>query len=53
MAEMMRALQYVQVGEPPKIMQVPKPKAGPGQIVLKVTAAGVCHSDEFVMGLPR
>lgn len=53
MTEMMKALQYVKVGEPPQIMSVPKPKAGPGQIVLKVTAAGVCHSDEFVMGLPE
>lgn len=53
MTEMMRALQYVKVGETPQIMSVPKPKAGPGQVVLKVTAAGVCHSDEFVMGLPQ
>ncbi len=33
-------------------MEVPKPTVGPGQILLKVTAAGVCHSDEFIMGLP-
>ena len=52
MAEMMKALQYVTVGDAPKIMTIPKPHAGPGQIVLKVTAAGVCHSDEFVMSLP-
>jgi propanol-preferring alcohol dehydrogenase len=29
------------------------PEPGPGQVRLKVTAAGVCHSDEFVMGLPE
>jgi len=52
MVEMMKALQYVALGEAPKIMSVPKPSAGPGQVVLKVTAAGVCHSDEFVMSLP-
>jgi propanol-preferring alcohol dehydrogenase len=48
----MNALQYVAIGEAPQLMTVPKPTAGPGQIVLKVTAAGVCHSDAFVMGLP-
>jgi alcohol dehydrogenase, propanol-preferring len=53
MTETMKALQYVNVGEAPQIMTVPKPVAGPGQIVLKVTAAGVCHSDEFVMSLPE
>lgn len=49
----MKALQYVTVGQPPQIVDVPKPTAGPGQIVLKVTAAGVCHSDEFIMSLPE
>jgi propanol-preferring alcohol dehydrogenase len=52
MSEMMKALQYVEFGQPPRVVEVPKPTAGPGQIVLKVTAAGVCHSDEFVMSLP-
>lgn len=52
MVETMKALQYVKVGEAPQVVNVPKPVAGPGQIVLKVTAAGVCHSDEFVMSLP-
>jgi len=47
--QLMRALQYVAVGESPRIMMVPKPQAGPGQIVLMVTAAGVCHSDVFLM----
>ena len=53
MADTMKALQYVTVGQAPQIMTVPKPKAGPGQIVLQVTAAGVCHSDEFIMSLPE
>ncbi len=48
----MKALQYVEIGQPPRVVEVPKPVAGPGQIVLKVTAAGVCHSDEFVMSIP-
>lgn len=53
MVQKMRALQYVSVGEPPRLVDVDRPTAGPGQVVLKITAAGVCHSDEFVMGLPE
>lgn len=49
----MKSLQYVTVGEPPRIVEVPKPTPGPGQVLLKVTAAGVCHSDEFIMSLPE
>ena len=53
MVELMRALQYVTVGEAPRIMMVPKPHAGPGQVVVKVSAAGVCHSDAFLMSRSR
>jgi propanol-preferring alcohol dehydrogenase len=31
---------------------VPTPKPGPGEVLVRVAAAGVCHSDEYVMGLP-
>jgi propanol-preferring alcohol dehydrogenase len=48
----MKALQYVEIGQRPRLVEVAKPTAGPGQIVLQVTAAGACHSDEFVMSLP-
>src|SRR5262245_3916291 len=48
----MRALQYVEIGKPPQVMEVDKPTPGPGQVLLRVTAAGACHSDEFVMSLP-
>jgi propanol-preferring alcohol dehydrogenase len=48
----MKALQYIEIGKPPQVVEVDKPAAGPGQVVLKVTAAGACHSDEFIMGLP-
>lgn len=47
----MKALQYVKVGSAPEIREVPTPEPGPGQVRLKVTAAGACHSDSFVMGL--
>ncbi|GAA3738225.1 propanol-preferring alcohol dehydrogenase [Spinactinospora alkalitolerans] len=48
----MRAVQYLEVGEPPRVVDVDAPEPGPGQILLKVTAAGVCHSDLAVMGWP-
>jgi propanol-preferring alcohol dehydrogenase len=47
----MKALRYVEVGKPPVVVDIPIPKPGPGQVLLKVTAAGVCHSDDYVMGL--
>lgn len=48
----MKALQYVEIGKPPQIVEIDKPTPGPSQVLLKVTAAGACHSDEFIMGLP-
>lgn len=48
----MKALQYREIGSRPVVVEVPDPEVGPGQVLLKVTAAGVCHSDEFIMGLP-
>jgi len=47
----MRALQYTKIGQAPEVVEIPKPSVGPGQVLLKVTAAGVCHSDEYVMSL--
>jgi propanol-preferring alcohol dehydrogenase len=49
----MKALQYREIGSRPVVVEIPKPVPGPGQVLLKVTAAGVCHSDEFIMGLPE
>ncbi|MFJ2767115.1 NAD(P)-dependent alcohol dehydrogenase [Streptomyces sp. NPDC087300] len=48
----MKALQYRSVGAHPEVVTVPRPAPGPGQVLLKVTAAGVCHSDIAVMGMP-
>ncbi|PZE56632.1 NAD(P)-dependent alcohol dehydrogenase [Curtobacterium sp. MCPF17_001] len=49
----MKALRYVEVGKPPVVVDIPIPTPGPGQVLLKVTAAGVCHSDDYVMSLPE
>jgi propanol-preferring alcohol dehydrogenase len=48
----MKALQYRTIGAAPEIVTVPDPEPGPGQVLLKVTAAGVCHSDIAVMNWP-
>ncbi|CAG7598190.1 NAD(P)-dependent alcohol dehydrogenase [Rhodococcus opacus] len=49
----MRAIQYRTIGREPELVDIPTPEPGPGQVLLQVTAAGVCHSDAFLMGLPR
>lgn len=49
----MKALQYRNIGSPPEVVDIDTPDPGPGQIRLKITAAGVCHSDEFIMSLPE
>jgi propanol-preferring alcohol dehydrogenase len=48
----MRAVQYRTVGAEPEVVEIPTPEPAPGQIRLRVTAAGLCHSDSFIMGLP-
>ncbi|WP_406131084.1 NAD(P)-dependent alcohol dehydrogenase [Streptomyces sp. NBC_00989] len=48
----MKALQYRTIGAAPEVLTVPDPEPGPGQVLLKVTAAGVCHSDIAVMSWP-
>ena len=53
----MRALYLKQAGDPPglEILDVPTPKPGPGQALVRVTACGFCHHDRSVMagGLRR
>jgi alcohol dehydrogenase, propanol-preferring len=48
----MKAVQYREIGKGPEVVEIETPEPGPGQIRLKVTAAGLCHSDWFVMDLP-
>jgi propanol-preferring alcohol dehydrogenase len=47
------ALQYSVIGAEPEIADVPVPEPGPGQVRIKVTAAGACHSDVFLMSLTK
>ena len=45
----MRAVRFTGVGRPAQIEEVPKPSPGPGQILVRIGGAGVCHSDLHVM----
>ena len=45
MGETMKAAVVREFGQPLSIEEVPMPVAGAGQILVKVAAAGVCHTD--------
>lgn len=49
----MKAIQYTTFGERPRLVEIPKPTPGPGQILLEITASGLCHSDEVVLSFPE
>lgn len=48
----MKAMQYSSVGEAPKVVEVPVPEPSGEEVLVKVTAAGACHSDELIMSFP-
>ena len=48
----MRAVQLVAWQRPAEVRQVPKPVPGPGEVLLRVRAAGLCHSDLHLMHWP-
>jgi propanol-preferring alcohol dehydrogenase len=48
----MRAVQLVAWQQPAEVREVPKPVPGPGQVLLRVRAAGLCHSDLHLMHWP-
>lgn len=45
MAKTMQAAVVEKFGEPLKIREVPIPDPGPGEVLVKVMATGVCHTD--------
>jgi alcohol dehydrogenase, propanol-preferring len=45
----MRAYQLVECQQAPVLRDVPVPDPGPGQVLLRVAAAGACHSDLHIM----
>jgi 2-desacetyl-2-hydroxyethyl bacteriochlorophyllide A dehydrogenase len=42
---MMKAVRMVQPGQPLEMQEIPVPKTGPRDVLVKVKAAGICHSD--------
>ena len=49
----MKAVQYREFGQHPEVVEIDRPTPGPGQVLLRVTAAGLCHSDVFLMSIPK
>jgi propanol-preferring alcohol dehydrogenase len=49
----MQAVQYTTFGQRPELVEVEKPVPGPGEVLLRITASGLCHSDEVVMSFPE
>lgn len=45
----MRALRLLDWKSEPVLQQVEEPKAGPGQVVVRIGGAGACHSDLHLM----
>jgi propanol-preferring alcohol dehydrogenase len=48
----MRAVQLVAWERPAEVREVPKPVPGAGEVLLRVTGAGLCHSDLHLMHWP-
>jgi alcohol dehydrogenase, propanol-preferring len=48
----MKAVQYRRPGGGPELTSIDVPEPGAGQILVKITAAGLCHSDLSLMGMP-
>lgn len=48
----MKAWQFIGVGKPLERVELPDPLAGPGEIVIDIKAAGLCHSDVSYMDGP-
>jgi (R,R)-butanediol dehydrogenase/meso-butanediol dehydrogenase/diacetyl reductase len=48
----MKAVQFVEIGKPLELAEVPKPNAYPGALVFKVKACGICGSDLHAVDVP-
>jgi propanol-preferring alcohol dehydrogenase len=45
MEEHMKAVRLVEIGKPVELQEIPRPDLGPGEVLVRVKAAGICHSD--------
>lgn len=48
----MRALRLTAASQPFELVEVPQPDPGPGQVLVEVGGAGVCHSDLHLLEWP-
>lgn len=48
----MRAWQFHGTGQPLVLAELPEPTAGPGEVVVDIRAAGLCHTDVGIMHDP-
>ncbi|HEY5934865.1 MAG TPA: NAD(P)-dependent alcohol dehydrogenase [Kofleriaceae bacterium] len=49
----MKALRLTKWGAPAQLVEIPIPRAGPGEVVIKIAGAGACHSDLHLMDWPE
>ncbi|WP_018655116.1 alcohol dehydrogenase catalytic domain-containing protein [Actinomadura flavalba] len=49
----MRAYRIERWEETPRLVDVPVPEPGPGELLVEVAGCGLCHSDLALMGMPR
>ena len=49
----MKAVQYRTIGAAPEVVEIERPTPGPGEVLVRVSAAGLCHSDSFIMNVPK
>lgn len=47
-----RAYRMTAWEQPPQLVEVAAPEAGPGQVVVRVAGCGLCHSDVAMMAMP-
>jgi propanol-preferring alcohol dehydrogenase len=48
-----KALQLVRWQAQPELREVPVPEPGPGEVLVRIRAAGLCHSDLHIMEWPE
>jgi propanol-preferring alcohol dehydrogenase len=49
----MKAFQLTGSKKAPELREIPVPKPGPGEVLLKIAGAGACHSDLHLMEAPE
>ena len=41
----MKAVRMTAIGQPLALQEIPMPSVGPGDVLVRIKAAGICHSD--------